>query len=202
MPQSAHGVARRAKRDEWRSQPRQARGGGVEFCISSLPTETQKALTDHVVSGSGDLSPERIAELDEIATEVGAPDLQVRAPLTEDERDAAWANFEGRSKASKAKALRKVLCLKAVQKLMADNIGRTAAVNVIAPQFGFSATTIFKDFSTVRGRGPVTGPRFWWVISQAVSDGQNSMTKRGNSSGITGSRSRVHPLQRSLKARD
>ena len=159
MPQSAHGVARRAKRDEWRSQPRQARGGGVEFCISSLPTETQKALMDQLLTKPSSLSPERAAELDMLARQIELIDPSVKnrhnySPLSEKDRDALWRNFEARSKAAKAKVERKISCLQAAQHLMIDSMGRTEAIEVSAPQFGFGVSTVYRMFDMVRGHDP------------------------------------------------
>lgn len=44
MPTSKFGIVKKAKREGWLSRPRQGRGGGLEYHISSLPAETQEAL--------------------------------------------------------------------------------------------------------------------------------------------------------------
>ncbi len=44
MPQTVSAVIRKAKKEHWQSRPRQGRGGGLEYHISSLPPETQLAL--------------------------------------------------------------------------------------------------------------------------------------------------------------
>ena len=38
------GVIKRAQKENWQSRPRQGRGGGLEYHLSSLPLETQRAL--------------------------------------------------------------------------------------------------------------------------------------------------------------
>lgn len=44
LPATKSGVIRRAKAENWRSRPRQGRGGGREYHVSSLPKETQTFL--------------------------------------------------------------------------------------------------------------------------------------------------------------
>ncbi|HCN7215129.1 TPA: transposase, partial [Escherichia coli] len=44
IPSTRVGIAVKAKRDKWASRVREMKGGGVEYHIHSLPTETQKAL--------------------------------------------------------------------------------------------------------------------------------------------------------------
>ncbi|EFH6320744.1 transposase, partial [Escherichia coli] len=44
IPSTRVGIAVKAKRDKWASRVREMKGGGVEYHIDSLPTETQKAL--------------------------------------------------------------------------------------------------------------------------------------------------------------
>lgn len=41
---SKRGVNKRASREQWQSQPRQARGGGREWLVSSMPQSTQLAI--------------------------------------------------------------------------------------------------------------------------------------------------------------
>jgi transposase InsO family protein len=44
LPSSKRGINKKANKDNWRSRPRTARGGGLEYHISSLPAETQQYL--------------------------------------------------------------------------------------------------------------------------------------------------------------
>ena len=44
LPKSVQGVIKSAAREAWQSRPRQGKGGGKEYHISSLPMETQVAL--------------------------------------------------------------------------------------------------------------------------------------------------------------
>ena len=44
MPGTEQNVKAKAKRDSWISQPRAGRGGGREYAITALPSETRKAL--------------------------------------------------------------------------------------------------------------------------------------------------------------
>jgi len=44
MPKTVSAVIRKAKAKQWQAQSRSGRGGGLEYHISSLPAETQRAL--------------------------------------------------------------------------------------------------------------------------------------------------------------
>ena len=44
MPKSIQGTIKCAKREAWQSRPRQGRGGGREYHLSSLPPETRLEL--------------------------------------------------------------------------------------------------------------------------------------------------------------
>lgn len=64
------GNARKAKRENWKSRPRKAKGGGSEYHISTLPAATQSALRAKDIDTTPDLD-QSITELfstDETAT--------------------------------------------------------------------------------------------------------------------------------------
>ena len=44
MPSTVQALSRKAKSENWRSRKREARGGGKEYHLSSLPAKTQTAL--------------------------------------------------------------------------------------------------------------------------------------------------------------
>ncbi len=46
LPQTRIGVTKKAKREAWASRTRTARGGGVEYALTSLPPETQAEIRD------------------------------------------------------------------------------------------------------------------------------------------------------------
>lgn len=46
LPTASHNVTRKAKLEGWQSRPRQGRGGGNEYALSSLPAITQTALNE------------------------------------------------------------------------------------------------------------------------------------------------------------
>ncbi|GAP99938.1 DDE-type integrase/transposase/recombinase [Leptolyngbya sp. NIES-2104] len=46
LPTAPHNVTRKAKLEGWQSRPRQGRGGGNEYALSSLPAITQTALAE------------------------------------------------------------------------------------------------------------------------------------------------------------
>ncbi|PKL44351.1 MAG: hypothetical protein CVV41_06855 [Candidatus Riflebacteria bacterium HGW-Riflebacteria-1] len=44
LPTTKYGIVKKARNENWQSRERQGRGGGLEYHISSLPQETQRAL--------------------------------------------------------------------------------------------------------------------------------------------------------------
>ncbi len=44
LPKTVSAIIRKAKRENWQSRPREGRGGGLEYHVSSLPAETREAL--------------------------------------------------------------------------------------------------------------------------------------------------------------
>jgi len=59
LPNTVQGVIARAKREEWKSRPRRAQGGGKEYHISSLPAETQAALRQQQPEQPDTITPEQ-----------------------------------------------------------------------------------------------------------------------------------------------
>ena len=62
MRTSVSGIIRQAKSESWQSRPRQGRGGGLEYHISSLPAETRTALAVRNVNS------QTAREIEELAT--------------------------------------------------------------------------------------------------------------------------------------
>jgi len=63
MPKSKRATQMKAKRESWQSRPRQGRGGGREYHISSLPLETRLELSKQEVAGAiKDAAPDLDAE--------------------------------------------------------------------------------------------------------------------------------------------
>lgn len=50
FPETSRGVQKKAKRENWASQPRKGRGGGLEYEVASMPTEIQQAIREHVLA--------------------------------------------------------------------------------------------------------------------------------------------------------
>lgn len=48
LPKSVQGIIYQAKKQLWKTQKRKGKGGGVEYALSSLPTELQKEILDKV----------------------------------------------------------------------------------------------------------------------------------------------------------
>ncbi len=88
IPSTRVGIAVKAKRDKWASRVREMKGGGVEYHIDSLPTETQKALRQrlaHQVLEDTQLpavveqkAVKNVAVRDELEVMVKCPELALR----------------------------------------------------------------------------------------------------------------------------
>jgi len=57
LPKTVQGIIGKAKREDWQFRPRQGKGGGNEYHISSLPTATQDALRKTARQAAMETSP-------------------------------------------------------------------------------------------------------------------------------------------------
>lgn len=82
LPGTVQGINKLAKRDGWLSRPRQGRGGGVEYRLSSLPETARIALLDRAIA----TLPETVCPLPVVAENTlpvaaDLPDLPAPANL-------------------------------------------------------------------------------------------------------------------------
>lgn len=68
LPGSIKGLLKKSERENWRSRDRQARGGGKEFHLSSLPIETQRFLAtkSNVIDEDNKQNFAELAEQEEV----------------------------------------------------------------------------------------------------------------------------------------
>jgi hypothetical protein len=81
LPTTVQAINAKAKRDDWKHQPRKGRGGGREYHLSSLPLETQgwlikgrasrsRASASSSIPGAPSVAGNAQAELDEFAAKL------------------------------------------------------------------------------------------------------------------------------------
>ncbi len=94
MPGTKRAIQIRAKRSEWQSRKRKARGGGYEYHISSLPQETRDALVAKVISKSPATSKDLPATMPTDAiSELPGRDLHDTTQLKKWQRDTMEARL-------------------------------------------------------------------------------------------------------------
>lgn len=98
LPATESGTIRKAKRESWKSQKRQARGGGLEYHISSLPAETQAAIRAQQIdnAAAADISITEFLE--------DTDDQKLKAFEQKKAREAAMAKFVALPAAKKERA--------------------------------------------------------------------------------------------------
>lgn len=135
MPASHSAVVRRAKADSWKSRRRAGRGGGFEYHLSALPTETQASLLRQD-AGISQPRPE-VKETTGRAHQPG--------------REELWARFEAAPQGMKDKAKTALDVLMAIERLRAHGTGKTVAIKQIGTAFGVSRATIYRYLDQVEG---------------------------------------------------
>ena len=136
LPGSVRGINKAAEREGWKSRPRKAKGGGREYHLSSLPTETQAAC----LVGKPQMLPPAASE----PSAAGAPlsPAPAAASYTYDP-EALWDHYERKSDKAKDKAMRALEILNQVMTLVDNGTGITAAMQAVAKQHdGVSWRTI------------------------------------------------------------
>ncbi len=134
MPGTPQNVKSRAKREEWQSRPRKGRGGGNEYHISNLPTETQASL----LVGEPEATPMKAVGTPAAGVDI---DSTPAAPFSYD-RESLWAAFERKSQKQKDKAQHKLKLLNAVLVMRDNGTGINAAFKAVALQHGESWRTV------------------------------------------------------------
>ena len=141
LPKSKRKVNDRAQQDGWAlrtddagrplAQPRQARGGGLEYHIDVLPASARAALAAMGVAVVADVSAQ---------PETSAARL--------------WRWFEGTNTATKAEAKRRANIVALVASYERAGLSRSAAVETTAARSSVGASTVWKWLSLVEGVAP------------------------------------------------
>ncbi|SLN48043.1 Bacteriophage Mu transposase [Pseudoruegeria aquimaris] len=127
LPTSKVGLIDRAKREGWKSQKRQGRGGGLEYHYSSLPDRARAAYLLRHRKPAASAAP------------------------TEIPQDEAWASFDQLSQTLKDKAAFRLKVLTAVEALVDGGVGRVSAVEMVAADAEVSPATVRRWVRMVKG---------------------------------------------------
>jgi putative transposase len=143
LPQTERGVQTRADAENWKSRPREGRGGGKEYHYSALPTAAQIALT-----------------LKELGDEAAEAEAAAQGPT----RDQLWAWYAVAPQKKKDEAARRLEVLTAVDTLYRGGTPRDVAVFHVAANKGVSKATIYNWMKLTEGRDradwlPALAPR-------------------------------------------
>lgn len=85
VPTSKFGVVKKARNENWQSRQRQGRGGGLEYHISSLPKETQKALA---IKHANETIKARSSDPEFIAGNAAAAKIELKEKITREVTEA------------------------------------------------------------------------------------------------------------------
>lgn len=115
LPSTPQNVTARAKREGWRSRPRNGRGGGNEYAFSSLPPQTQAAI----------LLRERPSFMQARQAATPRGDAQIRS---------AWQRYDSVKQSQKDKAEMRLKALQAVHTLVNAGVPVMQAREVVTEQ--------------------------------------------------------------------
>ncbi len=147
MPDTKSGVIRRAKRDDWESRPRKARGGGREYHITSLPLETQAACLvgqspDAPVSSGNPARPNEATTLVPGISSTGLPPQGPAEVSFSYDPENLWDHYASKTDKQKAAAKEKLQLLNAVMAMTENGTSMVDAFKAIGQAHGKSWRTI------------------------------------------------------------
>ncbi|WP_172840085.1 transposase domain-containing protein [Solemya pervernicosa gill symbiont] len=132
MPETKSAVIRRAKKGEWQDRKRAGRGGGKEYHISALPTETQAALL--IQQQPKEAAPASTPKRDEIHHY---------------SREGLWENYEAKPAKQKQQAEDRLAAINAALTLIETGTKKSEAWKQAAEQSGMSKATLYRHYSKV-----------------------------------------------------
>jgi len=140
-----------------RRKRQQGRGGGWEYHISALPLATQATLL--TMNGQNQREPAS-----------PAPVEQEQEP--EGKSAALWQNFERRPQTIKARAVRRLQTVLAVEQLIGGGHSKGEAVRAVAQQTGVSVATLQRYRQRTKGVDPgdwlpILAPRYAGRVASA-----------------------------------
>lgn len=130
MPETDRAFQLRAVRENWRSRPREGRGGGLEYHVSALPTAAQVKLT--------------LQEKKSAATPEPTP-----APAG---RDELWRWYDSLPERKKDKARLRAEVLDAVAVLHRNGVTKDVAVMTVAQHHNVGPSTVYNWMALVAGK--------------------------------------------------
>ncbi|MEJ1402531.1 MAG: transposase domain-containing protein [Candidatus Sedimenticola sp. (ex Thyasira tokunagai)] len=156
MPGTPRGISKAALSKSWESRPRKARGGGREYHIASLPTETQAACLVND-SQSPDTLSGTPALLSGLNKSTPGTSIFEAAPASEVvsfsyDRDNLWAHYDRKSDKQKEAAKEKLMLLNAVMRLVENGTGMVDSFKAVGLAHGKSWRTIQGWYHGTSGR--------------------------------------------------
>ena len=137
MPGTERGIHKRAKRANWPSRPRKARGGGREYAFEALPPETQAAILA------------REGERVEPPGDAPAPEPR---PAFSYDPETLWAWAKTRPEKQREKGRWRADLLRQVTRLMAGGRTFREAAEVVGQANGVSPANLRNWYYGVNGR--------------------------------------------------
>ncbi|WP_354624870.1 transposase domain-containing protein [Psychromonas sp. MME2] len=137
LPSTVQNINAKANKEQWQSRPRSGQGGGKEFHIDSLPTETRAHLM---------LQASQI-EVNGTVFDLPKKDSSELSYCPE----ALWYSYEKATSKHKEKAQHKFTIACAVADLRSQNIPIKNALEMVAEKFESSVGTVRRTFYTVDG---------------------------------------------------
>lgn len=135
LPKSKKGIIDKAKRENWQSRPRQGRGGGLEYALTSLPPAVQKAI--HL----------KLAR-EKQASEVARPQGEHQERYLS---EALWQPFDKACDVQKAKAQAKFNAVDAVYNLVMAGSPLMEAFQTVAEAQGLKQGSVKNWYYKVQG---------------------------------------------------
>lgn len=150
MPGTDRRVRERAKRESWQNRKRQGVGGGFEYHISSLPSDTQAAL---ILQQQGTQVAGAACVLEPAAEQPAKPARRSQ-PVALLDRDTLWNHYESRTQKAKDEASKKLKAVQAVAALLSSGSGKMAALDTVAAQIGTHPLTLGRWYAMVERYHP------------------------------------------------
>jgi len=140
LPRTRQSITVKAKKDNWENRPRQGKGGGKEYRLSSLPKETQAVLIKraHLVSKDKNIDPLTLDEKYDIA--------ERKANFTYC-RESLWSHYDSKKQSAKDKAMERLKAIVAVLALHDSGMNFIEGCKEVASQIEDQAGKQVKGLS-------------------------------------------------------
>lgn len=163
-------INRMALRGAWPSRRRLARGGGREYPVAALPPAAQAALllresqngaarSAARATSSPYGSPQRSEQQALLSTTAKPPGTAIPAGAS---ATVAWAHYEAKPQSLKDKAIARLEALDACERILANGVGKRAALHAVGAQLGIAWQNLNRWYALVKGL-----PRADWLPALA-----------------------------------